>query len=910
MDLGPSEQQLNGPALAPPDGVVPNFTNPPNEDALGIAVISICLVLATTAGLLRAYSRIIVTAKLRIEDCKFLGLVAFAFYAALAWSIFVYIHYVGILVHQWNVQLKNLVEGAHSAFFTTFLYTFSMLFGKTAILVEWARIFVIPGSKRNFFYVATRAMIILNVAIYTAFSLLFIFFCNPIEKSWMSWVHGHCLDHRPHDIAIVSVNIALDLFILALPQKMIWSLNMSMHRRIGFSIVFSVGLLACGTAIGRAYLVTILDYQGDILYELSKTNLLAFVEVTCVLLVFCVPAIPRAFSEKTVLFRVVSTLRSWTQHLTSLSTERLRQSDHSASRFPPTIGSEPNKHIQRGSDEEGQALSLADLRLIEGQRGEEYYSIESTGQDSIQRDQHLGKGIVITTQVDQQAETGSRSSVERSIELRQHGWAAFLSFFRRLAFHPLSNYPGPFLAKVTYGYGGFYAFKGRHHVNTYKNFQKYGRVYRDAPNRLMFNSLKAAQGILFTVRDNAEHRRKRRVIGQVVSDRSLRSFNPMMSDQIDIFLKQLLRSSRQGEMVNMTVACNRLGIDVVGHLAFGCALKTQTEATNRFIPETMFSSIYVNNLYYTWPKFANLAPVLRWIASKKIDLFRQAVERMIAERTSKPANSIPDFYAVVTGEGGLHRSELWGEALFFVLAGGSTVATAMCGALFHLSWHPDAYARLAAEIRGKFSSGRDIQPGSVLASCTYLRAVIDESIRMTPPSPSPLWREHEVLLPSKSQPFIVDGHVIPPGTEVSIHLWAMMHDPEYFKDPFSFIPDRWLLPADEDASGNSKEQESRATMRRAHVAFGLGDRSCAGKSMAYMETSVTIARILWYFDFERAAGEAGNLGCGRKGSKEQWDEPNQFQIYDILGADHDGPNLMFRPRGKYWQELASGDDST
>ncbi|KAI1739764.1 cytochrome P450 [Xylaria scruposa] len=508
---------------------------------------------------------------------------------------------------------------------------------------------------------------------------------------------------------------------------------------------------------------------------------------------------------------------------------------------------------------------------------------------------------------------------------------AFLFFVHRLAFHPLRNYPGPFLAKLTYGYGGFYAFKGRHHVNTYKNFQKYGRVYRDAPNRLMFNSLNAAQGRLidiyfnphvtkgsayghsggpekpnlFTVRDNAEHRRKRRVIGQVVSDRSLRSFNPMMSDQIDIFLKQLLCSSRQSEMVNMTVACNRLGIDVVGHLAFGCALKTQTEATNRFIPETMFSSIYMNNLYYTWPKLANISPVIRWIASKKIDLFRHAVEKMIAERTSKPANAIPDFYAVVTGDGGLDRSELWGEALFFVLAGGSTVATAMCGALFHLSWHPDAYARLAAEIRSTFSSGRDIQPGPVLASCTYLRAVIDESIRMTPPSPSPLWRESEVLLSPKSQPFVVDGHVIPPGTEVCIHLWAMMHDPEYFKDPFSFIPDRWLLPADEDASGNSKEQESRATMRRAHVAFGLGDRSCAGKSMAYMETSITLARILWYFDFERATGEAGKLGCGRKGSKEKWDEPNQFQIYDVLGADHDGPNLVFQPRGKHWQELTS-----
>lgn len=187
-----------------------------------------------------------------------------------------------------------------------------------------------------------------------------------------------------------------------------------------------------------------------------------------------------------------------------------------------------------------------------------------------------------------------------------------------------------------------------------------------------------------------------------------------MSEQIDIFLRQLVRSSHQAQMVNMTVACNRLGIDVVGHLAFGCALNTQTEATNRFIPETMFRSIYMNNLYYTWPLLGNMAPILRWLGSKRVLMFTQAVQEMIKTRTSQPVDAKPDFYSVVTGEGGLGQGELWGEALFFVLAGGSTVATAICGVLFHLACHPNAYARLAAEIRETFSSGHDIQPGKNL----------------------------------------------------------------------------------------------------------------------------------------------------------------------------------------------------
>ncbi|OTA77079.1 hypothetical protein M434DRAFT_18367 [Hypoxylon sp. CO27-5] len=474
----------------------------------------------------------------------------------------------------------------------------------------------------------------------------------------------------------------------------------------------------------------------------------------------------------------------------------------------------------------------------------------------------------------------------------------------RLFLHPLRNYPGPLLAKITYGYGGLYAMKGLHHVNTYKNFQKYdiyfnpnitkGRSYRHGGN--------PGEPNLFAVRDNAEHRRKRKIIGKVVSDRSLQAFHPMMSDQIDIFLQQLLRSSRQGGAVNMTVACNRLSIDVVGHLTFGCALKTQTEATNRFISDTMFSSIYLNNLFYTWPSLAALAPALRWWAKKKVDMFSQAVGKMIAERTSQPPGAKPDFYSMVTGDGGLYQSELWGEALFFVSAGGSTVATAICGALFHLSCHPDMYDRLATEIRETFSSGDAIRPGPILASCTYLRAVIDESLRMTPPAPSPLWRELEVPSSPTGKPFVVDGHVIPPGTEVGVHLWAIMHDAEFFDDPFAFKPDRWLLPQEDEAGKPTEAQKTRAQLRRAHVVFGLGDRNCAGKSMAYMEASLTMAKIFWYFDFNRAPGKAGELGCGR-GGKDPWDAPDQFQIFDILGADHDGPNLVFKPRGEFWRDL-------
>ncbi|RDA90106.1 hypothetical protein CP533_2582 [Ophiocordyceps camponoti-saundersi (nom. inval.)] len=515
----------------------------------------------------------------------------------------------------------------------------------------------------------------------------------------------------------------------------------------------------------------------------------------------------------------------------------------------------------------------------------------------------------------------------------------------RLAFHPLRKYPGPFLAKFTDGHGGFHAIGKRPHLDTYVNLRRYGRPRTDFERsnpllaRLVCSLLTRRTDIyhnpnvtkarayrhsrwldrpnLFDTPDKDEHRRKRKVIGQVVSDRSLRVFEPIMSAQIDIFLCRLRDVARRGEVVNVTEMCRRLAVDVVGYLAFGYPLRTQTETTNRFIPEAMGKAIYMTNLYYTWPALGIIQPLLRWLARKKVFTFQQAVRKMIVARMAEPRDAKPDFFGLASGElnavgDQLDESELWNEALFFVTAGGTTVSTAMCGLFFNLSHHPEIYARVAAEIRETFSSGREIHSGPKLAGCRYLRAVIDESLRLSPPSLSPLWREPDV---SSTEEWVVDGHVIPPGTEAAVHLYSVLHHPEYFPEPFAFKPERWL--EEEDDGGNklsAEAEEARATARRAQVSFGMGERSCAGKAMAYMETSVTIARTLWYFDFQRASGEDGLLGGGSEEDNEPWARPDQYQLQDILVADHDGPNLFLFPntgpgkhkeKGRYFKIEAS-----
>ncbi|KAJ4401317.1 hypothetical protein N0V82_010875 [Gnomoniopsis sp. IMI 355080] len=269
-----------------------------------------------------------------------------------------------------------------------------------------------------------------------------------------------------------------------------------------------------------------------------------------------------------------------------------------------------------------------------------------------------------------------------------------------------------------------------------------------------------------------------------------------------------------------------------------------------------------------------------------------------------PRESQHDFYSIAAGddiptEESLGRSELWAEAVFILPAGGTTMSSALSAVFFYLSRYPEVYARLAAEIRTTFESGTDIHAGPQLSGCKYLRAVVDETLRIAPPFVGTFWREHDSFT---TDPLIVDGHSIPRGTIVGVNPYCLMHNEEYFPHAFEFRPQRWLEP--EDGKQESPEEEnSRIAARRAFAPFALGETGCLGKGMAYHETSLTLAKTMWYFDFEYPLNEAGKMGEGQPGRTDGRHRKEEYQLYDISTAGHEGPTLMFKPREEYWKEL-------
>lgn len=180
---------------------------------------------------------------------------------------------------------------------------------------------------------------------------------------------------------------------------------------------------------------------------------------------------------------------------------------------------------------------------------------------------------------------------------------------------------------------------------------------------------------LFDTLDQAEHSRKQRIIGKVISELSMRTFEPVMNSQVDIFLLEILKSTQKDEVVDISPRCQRLAADVICHLGFGYPLSTQTEDTNRPLLEAFTQVNARIALYMNWPATSKLLdPLIEWLAQKPSEDFRRSTQNMVEARMALDKDAKHDLYNLalsdkIGGDEGLLESELWAEAVFFITAG-------------------------------------------------------------------------------------------------------------------------------------------------------------------------------------------------------------------------------------------------
>ncbi|XP_072963461.1 cytochrome P450 93A2-like [Typha angustifolia] len=154
-------------------------------------------------------------------------------------------------------------------------------------------------------------------------------------------------------------------------------------------------------------------------------------------------------------------------------------------------------------------------------------------------------------------------------------------------------------------------------------------------------------------------------------------------------------------------------------------------------------------------------------------------------------------------------------------------------ALAELITHPNVLHKAVAEIDTVVGKSRLVDESDI-SNLPYLQAIVKETIRLHPAGP---------LIPRMStEDCTVGGYDIPAETRLFINVWAINRNPNYWKDPLKFYPERFI------------EGEQQATDLRGQyfhmLPFGSGRRSCPGASLALLVVHSTLAAMIQCFDWK------------------------------------------------------------
>ncbi|CAF9925595.1 MAG: hypothetical protein ALECFALPRED_003175 [Alectoria fallacina] len=275
------------PGLTPPPGVTPNFVNPDNEQATIIATLAVCLPVATLFTALRMYSKIFIIKSIALED--YASVIAWAIYVAFVALSAITLQY-GDGIHQWDVPLSNIAN------IIDILYCPLILATKLAILLQIEHVFVTSRSSIRFYLV--QFLIWNNTIYYTTHMFLTAFQCSPRAKIWNPLLPGHCFtDSYTLEFVTTVLNVISDVAVLVMPVLWVWKLQMAWKRKLGLSLIFASGVLACLSSILRLFAFLRWGKETDVTWYLLYDRLWTDGEITSGIICGCLPTLPRAFID-------------------------------------------------------------------------------------------------------------------------------------------------------------------------------------------------------------------------------------------------------------------------------------------------------------------------------------------------------------------------------------------------------------------------------------------------------------------------------------------------------------------------------------------------------------------------------------------------------------------------------------
>ena len=340
-----------------------------------------------------------------------------------------------------------------------------------------------------------------------------------------------------------------------------------------------------------------------------------------------------------------------------------------------------------------------------------------------------------------------------------------------LYFHPLSRVPGPrlwIISRIPYAH----TLRNGDFASAVRSFHdRYGSVVRLASDEVSFvdaqawtdiyglhhggkfpknpiwlrQAINGAQSIISA--PDPDHTRFRRILSNAFTDKTLKEQTPIIESYVNLLISQLREKSASNTPVDLKDYFTYTAFDIMGELSFGESFHCLE--SGRYHPwvdifQKNFKALTFDN---TTRLFPGLQPILSYFIPKSMweKRFKHFgyIQDRVGHRLSEPPDSDnKDFMSYIrrwNDEKGMTVPEIESTFSVIILAGSESVGTAMTSVIHHLLKDPSGMRKLCEEIREAFPTQEQITMDA-LGELPFLNAVINEGMRLGPPTPAILSR--------------------------------------------------------------------------------------------------------------------------------------------------------------------------
>ena len=336
------------------------------------------------------------------------------------------------------------------------------------------------------------------------------------------------------------------------------------------------------------------------------------------------------------------------------------------------------------------------------------------------------------------------------------------------------------------------------------------------------------------VSDGEDHRRRRSSVQTAFSRRRLNGWIPMIVDQTDATIDELVDRTGPGAIVDMSPVGRSLVLRIVVRALFGERMSERCDEIGDLFqrPQEYLESSAFHQIPHPFPRTARARVRADRAALDAI------IDAEIAHRRVDPTGDPLDILETLVADGSLSDAEIRDQVATLIGAGYDTTSASLAWMLIRATLVPGLWDRLRAEADEVLPPAGSAEPDSTtLARLDLANRVMRETVRLHPAG---------VLSPREAAVDVtVGGYSIPKGTLIAWSAHLAGRNALAWPDPLRFDPDRFV----------DLDDDQRALADMAWVPFGRGARNCIGFALAQMELTLIVARLAQRLDLTPVSSE-------------------------------------------------------